>query len=188
MCSPVGHALAGLIVGAGRKHEKLTWPLLIFCVFSGNAADLDLVVGWMLGDINSYHHLGSHSILASLVYGLMVYLILAVFGWSSSDRIKWAVSGGIIYFSHIVLDTFSADGSAPIGLQLFWPLSTEFYASPVFLFRAFLHPTVDDDMAAMIYGIFNWHNLGTVGLEVLILMPILLIVFKYRNRFLEEKA
>ncbi len=172
MCSPVGHAIAALGVGATQGKADLTLCYVLFCLFGGLAADLDFLVGWYLGDINGYHHLGSHSLMAAGCYGLGAGLLYFFISGNVGKARAWGVSGGLVYLSHLVLDMISRDESSPIGMQLFWPASPVFYASPVFVFPKFLHETEDGDMTGMVAGLLNWHNLFAISVELLVLLPV----------------
>jgi len=187
MCSPAGHSIAALAIGVSRNRQSISWQYMVFCIFSGNVADLDIILGWMLGDINKYHRLGSHSITAALVFGVLVYFAVKIFNAvaKSETRINqkgWAVSGALIYLSHCLLDLISLDDSQPIGMQLFWPVNEQFYAAQFTVFRSFLHNTVGNDMWGMILEMFSWHNLVTVMHETMIMIPVLLFGLWYRKR------
>ncbi len=186
MCSPVGHSLAALIVGTTAKSNRLTLGYFIFCVFSGCAADLDFLIGWYLGDLNGYHHLGSHSLFAAVLYGLMVYGVIRIFS-RDKEVVKpsleaWPLAGGLMYLSHIVLDWLAEDNSEPVGLQLLWPLSDQFMASPVFLFPRFIHEAQGADIVGMFVGLFNWHNFTAVMIETIIFLPLLLFILWKKKR------
>ncbi len=187
MCSPVGHSLAALAIGISRNRILFSYRYVLFYVFSGNAADLDLLVGWILGDINKFHRLGSHSIAAAIIYGGVIFFVSRSDSTAAKikhrqNRIRLAVTGAIIYLSHCLLDLISQDHTQPVGIQLFWPVSEQFYFAPFTVFRSFLHHTTGSDMWGMITGLFVWHNLVTVVQESVILLPVLLLCLLYRNR------
>ena len=71
----------------GQVYIPLTPSFIAFSLFCGIAPDLDLLVGWALGDINGYHHLGSHSLAAACVFGFLVLLVVQRFtqSWGSAD-------------------------------------------------------------------------------------------------------
>ena len=187
MCSPAGHSIAALAIGLSRGGQLFSWQYIVFCIFSGNAADLDIFLGWVLGDINKFHRLGSHSIAASLLFGVLVYFTVQYLGTfakikNRANQMKWAVSGMLMYLSHCLLDLVSLDDSHPVGMQLFWPVSDQFYSAPFTIFRSFLHNTVGSDMWGMVVAMFSWHNLVTVIHETAIMLPALLFGLWYRNR------
>jgi len=146
MCSPVGHALAALSIGTARGNVVITPSYIVFCLFSGIAADLDFLVGWALGDINGYHRLGSHSLVAAGSYGLVAGIVCALWYGNGYKARVWGATAGLGYLSHIILDMLSRDESNPVGLQLFWPFNEAFYSSPIFVFPKFLHETEGGDI------------------------------------------
>ena len=182
MRSPVGHIIAASAVGVSCTRNRLTPAYVVFCIFSGIAPDLDLLIGWVLGDINGYHHLGSHSVVAALLYGLLVYMVVRVMTRDSGQANGWAVSGTLMYASHVLLDYLAADSSPPFGLQLLWPFSNEFYISPVSVFMRFMHDTQGADMWGLISGMFIVHNFYAVVLETVLLLPLLLVAIVIRKR------
>ena len=182
MCSPIGHIIAACAVGVACTRNQLTPAYLVFCIFSGIAPDLDLLVGWALGDINAYHHLGSHSVVAALLYGLLVYVFARTITKDHGQAKGWAVSGTLMYTSHVLLDYLAADSSPPFGLQLLWPFSREFFISPVSVFMKFMHDTQGADMWGLISGMFVVHNFYAVVLETVLLLPLLLLAIVVRKR------
>ena len=184
MCSPVGHSIAALAVGCGATQSRLTWQFVLFCLVSGNAPDLDMLIGWAAGDINGYHHLGSHSLFAAMLYGMLVYAVISLLTRDTGIRMRYATSGFLIWVSHVVLDMLSEDHSEPVGMQLLWPFSQEFFAFPFSPFPAFHHDTIGGDMAGMIIGLLSMDNAVTVFHEVMILGPLLLLVLWARRRVL----
>lgn len=181
MCSPVGHSLAALAVGGYNKNLPMTLGFIVFCLVSGNLADLDLLVGWALGAINEYHHLGSHSVFAAIVYGIMVWGFARLFNLIPAKRALWAVTASAMYLSHVLLDMLTHDGTEPIGVQLWWPFSNSFYAASPALFPAFLHETQGGDFVGLIVNLFNWHNFITVLFELCVLLPLLVIALWQRK-------
>ena len=182
MCSPVGHVLASLIIGRRfaqvnpSGQSKLGKGYFLFCMVSAVAADFDFFVGWALGDINGYHHLGSHSVFFAMGYGILIFIVVALLGLNAHEKYRWTVSGTLIYLSHSILDFYSQDDSEPRGLQLFWPISDQFYYAQNPVFPKFLHDTTGGDMWGMVVGLFNWHNLITVIFETVAFTIIFLLV------------
>ena len=182
MCSPLGHSLLALGLGAlqGRTGDGRAW--LGFCLFTGIAPDLDILVGWALGDINGYHHLGSHSLFAAMLYGLLTWLAIPLFPPGLPDRMRWARAGFVIYCGHILLDLVTFDGSEPVGMQLMWPFSDAFHIAHFTIFPPFRHDTVGGDMLLMIDSMTGPENLHTVAVELLVLVPVLLLCVFLRRR------
>jgi len=81
---------------------------------------------------------------------------------------------GVSYLSHLLLDMLSKDTAAPYGLQLFWPLSGEFYISPVLVF--------DDIWRGTLPKLFGLHNWLAVAREILIVGPLSALAFWWQTR------
>ena len=88
-----------------------------------------------------------------------------------------------MYLSHIVLDWLAEDNSEPVGLQLLWPLSDQFMASPVSLFPRFVHEAEGADILGMVANLFSRHNFSVMILELAIFLPLLLLMLwrKFRT-------
>lgn len=185
MCSPVGHSLAALIVGSALSQNRKPW-FWLFCLISANFADLDFAIGWVLGDLNGYHHLGSHSLFAAALYALLVYLVLAVLSSNKPVRLCMAALGGVLYLIHLLLDLLAVDESPPFGMQLLWPFSQDFYISPISLFPKFLHDAQGSDVIGMIIGMMNRHNLNTILIEIMVFLPVLFIVSYFSHPFIPK--
>ena len=181
MCSPVGHSLLALGVGAlqGKSGAGRCW--FAFCLFAGIAPDLDILIGWAMGDINAYHRLGSHSLFAALLFAAITWSTITVLSPGFPDRSRWTRTGFSIYCSHILLDLVTFDGSEPVGMQLMWPFSDAFYTAHFMIFPAFRHDTVGGDMLLMIRSMTGPENLRTVAVELVVLVPILLFCL-FRRR------
>ena len=186
MTSPVGHSLGGYIFAGREIHRAAkndsTWVILasgVLIVFSANAPDLDFLVGAALGDFNGYHHRASHSIVGTLIFTAVMVLVGRMFKWPSP---RLAIMGGLAYASHLMLDLFTRDSAAPFGMQLFWPMSEQFYIAPQQLFLKIDHGGMSSTMIQALPSIFSRHNLFAVGLELAILGPIALIVYCRRQR------
>lgn len=176
MPSPVGHALAGLIValagerstnaGTSGPPDLRTRVLFLACMFLAALPDLDYLYP-------PIHRGPTHSIGASAI----VMLIAAgVTGWTTG-RIRWriAVVCAIAHFSHIVMDWLGADPTANPGVMALWPLSDTMFISGWELFRS----TWRIDPLAP--GNFE-HNALTLAKELAILGPVLVAIWWRRNR------
>lgn len=168
MATPIGHALAGAIVGLGASQGRgLDRRTLAWGTGGGLAPDLDFVPGLLVGDPSRYHHAWSHSIGAAVVAGLLVL-------WLSSDRsCRIAAVVLLAYVSHIALDWVTADNSVPVGVPALWPILDVYVLSPVTVFPRVIHSSASP---------FNLHNLAVAARESLLLgLPVLLLVV-YRIR------
>ena len=121
-------------------------------------------------------------IAAALLFGLLVRVVVGMVSGNLGQARGWAVSGTLMYASHVLLDYLAADESPPLGLQLMWPFTDEFFISPVSVFMKFMHDTQGADMWGMISGMFIVHNFHAVVLESVLLLPLLLISVIIRKR------
>lgn len=168
MPSPIGHGLAGLAAGwLGARPIRpsvaaLKQAALLAAV--GMAPDLDLLWG--------RHSRETHSIGAAL-------LVAAVAAWRRwpvgvSDRPRIFAAVAAAWYIHPVLDAFSVDNAAPVGVMLWWPFSREFVHSP----HAFIDPISRNWQAADVWT----HNFQAAAHEVMWLAPLALLVWWIRRR------
>ena len=122
MPSPLGHALgafaAGVSVAGVAAVGQARWRQVAILVAVGIAPDIDLLWG--------RHSRETHSVGAALI-------VAAVAAWQhwpvASTRLRVFLAVLLAWFSHPMLDAFSSDTSIPIGVQLWWPLSLDFYST-----------------------------------------------------------
>ena len=167
MPSPLGHGLAGVEAGwaAGRpvrpSRALITQALVLAAI--GMAPDLDLLWG--------RHSRETHSIGAALI-------IAAIAAWR-----RWPVGVDrrvgifavvcLTWFIHPVLDAFSVDNAAPIGVMLWWPFSTAFVHSS----RTFFDP-----ISRMWGSPDIWtHNATAAAHELMLMTPLLAAVWLLRR-------
>ncbi len=180
MCTTIGHAFVGYSVLLGTRPSLFLkrWALLICGVAIGNLPDIDLIFGSFVGNPNRYHHLWTHSLAFCIVTG-----ILCGCGYWLLRRRNGFIVGGIIFLvtlSHIVLDYFTKDTNSVKGIQLLWPLSKNFYISPLLIFWE-IHKSSTN--STFIQSLLCWHNLWAIFIEIAILGPIqILLWIKYRMR------
>jgi LexA-binding, inner membrane-associated putative hydrolase len=188
MPSPLGHALGGLAAGwliAGRPTRRasssspgaspparlrdrvarvLRDPTLLQSVAwfgaLGMLADLDFLIG------RHSHH--THSVAAVALVGLAV---LSLVGWRS-----WAVAlaAAAAYSTHLLFDWMGHDTSPPIGILALWPVSDQFYQSSLHVFDAI-------SRRYWLAGFWS-HNLRAVAWELLVLVPVVALVARFRTR------
>lgn len=169
MPSPLGHAMAGVIVAWSSEHlpspfrpaVRLSAPLVMACVLVALAPDLDLLS-------QPLHRTGSHSLVA---VALMTIVAAAVTRWVTG-RVDWRIAAlcGAAYGSHVLLDWMGEDFYAPRGVQLLWPFSDTWFISEWDLFRR----TQRSNPLSLLT---MTHNLWTAAQEIVILGPILLILW-----------
>lgn len=164
MPTPIGHALAGIAIAGASRRVDLSPRHVVLLAFAAAAPDLDLVLRLFDG-VN--HHRGvSHSFAAAALAGVAVFG-LRRFG---SD-LPPALSMGFAWASHVVLDYLGLDTSPPSGVMALWPFSSDYFASPVWIFydipRSFSTAAVR-------------HNLVAVAIEVAVLGPVAFLCWRGR--------
>jgi inner membrane protein len=175
MPSPIGHSLMGLIIhrAAGKPIAVSQWRYMALSVLGANAPDLDFVPGLLVGELGRYHHGPSHSIALAICFGIVSSLLF-------SRKCFAFLMGSGLYLSHVLLDYLIQDPSPPYGVPLFWPLSYEYYMAPFAFFRRFDYASHSVD--SLLSPMLTFHNLLTVFLEVVLLVPVLVFVVLARSK------
>lgn len=179
MATPLGHALAGMLVGTTMTRGRpLLGPWRDLWLFSGVAvaADLDFLPGLLMGDLNAYHHGPSHSLGMAMLAGL----ILALWGRRRGQAWRWGLVGLVVFASHLLLDYLTIDRRPPLGMPLWWPFSLEYHLAetPIFL-----------DISRQNLGLkVLWRAVQAMSLESLLLGPPLALVLWLRQRKLPAQA
>ena len=171
MPSPVGHALGALVAGwlisrprrpvppappepvsDGRRRAALFATL-------GMAPDLDLLFGT--------HSTYTHSIGAVALAGLVA---LAATGGRSP---RFALACAAAWASHLLLDWLGADTTPPLGIMALWPLTRDFYLSPVAIFSAISRR----------YWLPDFYRFNTLAVlrELLVLGPVLWLTWRFQR-------
>jgi len=176
MCTPVGHALAGVAVGlAVSRREPWLGPwkdLTVLALFS-QAPDLDFLPGLLLGAVEQYHHGISHSLSLAVLAGAA----LAALGWRRGLGARWGLLGFLLYLAHLLLDYTTV---SPRGIPLWWPFSeARFLADDPFFINVWRRP--------MGWPLV-WHNLGAVALETAVLGPPAALALWARRRWFQTPA
>jgi membrane-bound metal-dependent hydrolase YbcI (DUF457 family) len=171
MATPIGHALAGCAIAACAR-PRLKPGILIFAGVAANAADLDFIPGWLIGDAGRYHHTGSHSLAAALLFGVLAALIARC--WRPTrGAVSLGALGALAYASHPLLDALSMDTGFPYGCPLLWPFSEHYFIAP----RALFQDVYRGDWIILLGA----HNRGALGRELGILGGLLLGVLAGRR-------
>ena len=142
MPSPIAHSIVGgTCYFASRDSSKWRTITLLAYIIAASLPDFDIfpVVNGTLQFSNLYHRGYTHSIF----FAVFIFVIVALF-----MRIRYKKKTSpfllVVLISHGILDFFSFDSPESIngqGVQLFWPLSNEYYISPVTFFRG---PKIQD--------------------------------------------
>ena len=163
MPTPLGHALAGIAVaglaGSARRLPAAHMGDLVFCA---TAPDLDLVLRFVDGV--SHHRGASHSLGAVVLVAVVGFVVRRLGG-----NLPTVLAMSAAWASHVVLDFLGLDTAPPFGEMALWPVSTDFYVSPI----------------AVFYDVrrsFSWsalrHNAVAVAIELVVLVPIALLCWR----------
>ena len=170
--SSIGHGLAGIAAGwAVARPAARTRALLIQTsglAILGMAADLDLIIGRHSGET---HSLGAAAIVAT---------VAAWWRWPIADN-RWRIwlAAFAAWATHPLLDALAPDTLPPIGIMAFWPISSSYFNTGIYVFSAI-------SRRYWLVGFFR-HNAIAVLREILILTPILLAVWWTRRRGTEKQ-
>jgi inner membrane protein len=179
MCTPAGHTLMGIAVGGPlpKRSDRKFWLSLAGILILANLPDADFLLGIPTGNPNRYHHGWTHS----LGFVLMVMFLSGAVSLGFKKRLDWTwiMFSGLIVLSHLVLDYFTLDRSAPYGLQLFWPVSKAYVISPVVLFRDVQKSSTN---ATFIPSLFSAHNALTILSELVIFLPMVALRYFLKRR------
>jgi len=160
MPTPVAHSLAGstiALLSSGRR--PLDGKLFAASLVAATFADIDFGISFLIG--RNVHHYFTHSLGFTLLFAGTAYLFSRAF--ARERPLFDTLVLGASYLSHVLLDMLSKDTAAPYGLQLLWPLSGEFYISPVLVF--------DDVWRGTLAKLLGLHNWLAVAREILIVGP-----------------
>ncbi|MER3445440.1 MAG: hypothetical protein C4291_00775 [Candidatus Dadabacteria bacterium] len=187
MPSTIGHSIAGYVIyrAASEDASRLEWRrLFLYCICS-NLPDLDFIPGFLLGAPNKFHHGVSHSLGFAFGFGFYMSLIL-LFVKDQSILRSFIIFFGL-YFSHVLLDLLSYDSSPPYGVPVLWPITDNYYISPISVFS-----DIERDRAseAFIRSLFSLHNFLAILIETVILLPLVIMVsfFKKGKVRIERKV
>ena len=144
-------------------------PHAAVAVAAAVAPDLDLLLRFIDG--RNHHQAESHSIGAVLIVGAVVALVARVAGS------RWAVSLGLVaaagWGSHLLLDYLGRDTHPPIGLPILWPFAHGYFKFPWPLFL---------DIGRTLSWHTVRHNALAVAWEMVLMLPILLATWWWRQR------
>jgi membrane-bound metal-dependent hydrolase YbcI (DUF457 family) len=167
MPTPVAHSLAGATIALlANGRGPLDRKFLAASVVASCLPDIDFAIGFLVG--RNVHHYFTHSLGFAVLFAGAAYLL------SRYRRGFHTLVLGASYLSHILLDLLSEDTAAPYGVQLLWPLSQEFYISPVLVF--------DDIWRGTLAKLLGLHNWLAVVREILIVGPMAALVLTWRRR------
>lgn len=177
MPSPVAHTLAAYslmitmdptLVQNRQRNSLALGSAFVF----GNLADADFVVAQFSSETYLRHHYFSHSIPFALLVTAVIWLLLRLARRRSAER--WTVLLGAAYFTHLLLDYMTEDGSVPRGIPLLWPFTTRHFMSPILIFYSIHRGDWQD--------IFSPENMLALLVEMSVMVPISLISLWFARR------
>lgn len=173
MPSPVGHALGGALVGAAlapwgawRVGTPLA-TLVAACCTRGVVVpalfaclpDLDFAWG--------RHNMETHSLGAAAAAGLVVW------GATRGRAGRLAAAVSLAWASHVAFDWLGSDDTPPLGVMVWWPLSSAFFFADAFVFEAI-------SRRYWLPGFWR-HNVWAVATEVAMLLPVVAALVLWRR-------
>jgi membrane-bound metal-dependent hydrolase YbcI (DUF457 family) len=165
MPSPVGHALAGYVVGASIAGPALTRHRALLFAALACLPDIDFLFGM--------HATYTHSVGAIMIVAAALALVLRPWGPLDSARGRLVLAGTLAYASHPLLDWLGRDTSPPLGIMMLWPFSTQHFMSPV--------PLITPVSRRYWLPNFWTHNLKVVTVEILVFGGLALAVHRWRR-------
>lgn len=182
LATPIGHSLLGFVVARFSHGESRVplWRWYLFAAVAANVPDLDFLPGLFTGNINEFHQGPSHSLAGVALFGL---LAAACSKWFHTTPVRFGIFGAMAYGSHLALDLFCHDGRAPFGIPVLWPFSDSHWIAPYTVFSGVKHGVPGDGMSRFFTEVFSLENLITLGLEIVLLTPLLVGAF-----FLQKRA
>lgn len=181
MATPIGHAVAGLVISGVSKYQtrKERIALALVCMFAAMAPDLDVIPGLLLGAPARFHGEISHSLVFAAALSLAIAGAYRLVGKPSKEIFLLALTA---YISHLALDMLGPDGRPPYGIPLFWPLSGQTFISPVPILLGARHAaSASTGIAEWVGNLLSLRNVAAIAVETLLLVPFV-IAMKMRNR------
>ncbi len=181
MSSPVGHALAGIIVFTVAKHlfPKYPWSwkeMLAFVLLAG-LPDLDGLWVW-IGHIPRHiaHRTVSHSIFFSVVAGVILAWLYQAGLKKRLVHFWWLFP--LVILTHPLMDMSCVDYMPPRGVMLYWPFIRDFIYRPI----PFMHSVG----TYVVQGYPVWYGLVVSGareaLQFGSVLLLLKLMFKFQRR------
>jgi membrane-bound metal-dependent hydrolase YbcI (DUF457 family) len=163
--SPIVHTGVALLSWQKSTEEenKNLITLLLFILIS-NLPDIDFMLFFIIGKkAFATHQYYTHNIFFVGIIPLLFFPVLK----QKKERIGLYLAA----YSHLLLDLFTIDGTAPFGFRLFYPISDR-------LFHLGFFPNLHKKT---LEEVFSLHNLWVLLLEAVVcLLP---VIFYYRKEF-----
>lgn len=179
---PIAHALLGgaVCVASDRDGVAAGYGRLALAAVLANGADLDYLPGMLVGEPHRFHRMAAHSLgWAVLVALLAAWLVRR--GWVPAWPVRpgWpsgaagtALIVALLWASHVLLDSLNADYSEPIGVMMFWPLSSVWVpVIPLF----YNIDKISGPASPLVFArsLVTSHNLRAILFEVALMGPLL---------------
>jgi inner membrane protein len=164
--SPIAHTLVGgTCYFASRDISKWKKRILLVYIIAASLPDFDFfhLANSSIHFSNIYHRGFSHSIL----FSIFVFVIVSLFMLIKFNK-KTSPYLFIVLVSHSILDYFTFDYPESIngqGVQLFWPLSSAYFISPVTIFRG---PETQD-----LFNLVAWQS---AMFDFILLIPLVAVI------------
>src|SRR6266581_2615845 len=103
MPTPVAHCLAGTAIQflSRGPHLRGHWRSLLLLVTLSNLPDVDFIPGYFVGDPRAYHWGPTHSLLAGVLVGGVLFMLTG----ARSGRYGTMIAlSSLAYLCHILLD------------------------------------------------------------------------------------
>jgi len=134
----------------------------------------------LVGDINRWHHQGSHSIVAAIGWGILTAALMRYLR-PESNVVSTGGIAMLAYGSHLLLDCLTTDTREPRGIPLLWPFSDKAWISPVTPIQGVRHGVEGDSFWVVVKAVFSSANFYGALLEVIIVTPIVLVLWMTRR-------
>ncbi len=158
MPSPILHSVAGYALSRLPLAQKQLPGQLSFMpiaalygIFVSDMPDLDFIPQLLTGI--RFHRGPSHTLVAAILVSVLLALIICQIKRSRRYRELFTLTF-IFYSTHLLMDFFTAGGD---GMRLLWPLSEQFFISPISLFPRVDHPR----------GLWDAYHLIFISVELL---------------------
>lgn len=174
MPSPLAHGMVGLTVHllASRDREELLDPWRAGVTLGAALIpDVDLLFKFVDG--TNHHNNETHSLGFAVLAAVSAALVFRTTGWRRPLVLALAV--GLAWGSHVLLDTLNLDTHPPIGVMALWPVVDGHYKLPFLLFL---------DIGRTLDWTAVRHNSVSAAWELVVLLPLLLVAWRYRMRHL----
>lgn len=206
MATPVGHALAGLVVASlahcadgphaeapatvksmGAQLRQFLYvrgPIVALAVFMALAPDLDLIPGMLQGQPILYHGGVSHSLGSGILLSLLAVWLWRRFGFAfSAGSCKIFIISLLAFSTHLLLDMMGPDGREPYGIPLLWPLSNMRFLAPTPILLGVHHTSnTTAGFAEFLSGVFSLHNIIAIVWECALTVPLIIFGEWYSSR------